>query len=107
MNVEQKKRRKRYRIKSKVRFTVFIVFIVLTMINTYHLITGNQIVESLTKITYQEVQIAPGDHLWTLAKKFGPDGVDTRYVVYEICKINQISANELTPGQIILIPNYI
>lgn len=105
--MEKEKRRKRYRIKSKLRFTIFMVVVFVTMISTYQLIAGNQTADSLTKMTYQEIQIESGDNLWNLAKEFGPDGLDTRFVIREICKVNQISADQLVPGQIILIPDYI
>lgn len=63
--------------------------------------------ESLTKPTYSEIIVESGDTLWNLAKEFGPTDKDVREVVYEICKVNDISADSIYPGQTILIPVYI
>jgi len=51
-----------------------------------------------------EIQIQAGDTLWKLAQEFGPSNQDLRAVIYEICTINQISADSIQPGQFILIP---
>lgn len=99
--------KKRYRIKSKYRFTLFAAIMLVLVISMVGTFTGNNTVESLTKVTYAEVQVEPGDTLWDLAKVFGPDDTDTRKVVYEICKVNHISADSIYPGQILLIPAYI
>lgn len=63
--------------------------------------------ESLTKPVYTEITIQSGDTLWNLAKEFGPDDEDVREVVYDICRINDISADSIYPGQTIMIPEYI
>lgn len=99
--------KKRYRIKSKYRFTLFVAIMLVLVISMVGTFTGNNTVESLTKVTYAEVQVEPGDTLWDLAKSFGPPDQDLRKVVFEICKINHVSADTIYPGQTLRIPLYI
>lgn len=98
---------KKYRIKSKFRFTLFMTIAILMMISITGTIVGANNVESLTKPTYSEIIVQSGDTLWNLAEEFGPDNKDVREVVYEICEINDISADSIQPGQTILVPVYI
>lgn len=99
--------KKKYRIKSKIRFTLFMTIAMLLVFSAAGTIIGANNVESLTKITYSEVKVQTGDTLWDLAQEFGPDDKDVREIVYEICKLNKISAGSIHPGQTILIPVYI
>ena len=99
--------KKRYRIKSKFRFTLFMTIAILMFISITTTAIGANNAESLTKPVYSEITIQSGDTLWNLAEAFGPANKDTREVVYEICKINDISADSIYPGQTILIPEYI
>ncbi|QIB69420.1 LysM peptidoglycan-binding domain-containing protein [Aminipila butyrica] len=100
-------RSRKYRIKSKFRFTtaIAVTFILLGfMTNT---VLGLNDASSLTRLQPPiEVQIAPGDSLWALASEYGPDHTDIREVINDICKLNQIAAEHLYPGQMILIPDY-
>lgn len=98
---------KKYKIKSRFRFTVFTALMLALVISLTGLVTGTNTADSLTKITYAKVQIQVGDNLWSLAKEFGPEDQDIRRVVYEICKLNQITADSIYPGQVIWIPAYI
>ncbi len=105
MEVEIMKRK--YRIKSKFRFTLFLTVAILVMISVTGTIFGANDAESLTKPNYSEITVQSGDTLWNLAEEFGPDGKDIREIVYEICRLNDISADGIYPGQTILIPVYI
>ena len=96
--------KKRYYIKSKFRFTIFLVMILLTSIFTFSAFLGLNNVQSMTKPIYTEIQIESGDTLWALAKEFGPKNTDPRKVVYEICMLNSITADGIYPGQVITIP---
>lgn len=99
--------KKKYRIKSKIRFTLFITLLLLFFFSSVGTALGAYNSESLTKPVYTEILVQSGDTLWNLAQEFGPDNLDTRAVVYEICKINEITADSIFPGQKILIPAYI
>ena len=97
----------KYRIKSKFRFTLFMTIAMLMVFSLAGTLIGINDAESLTKATYTEIRVQSGDTLWNLADKFGPDNKDIREIVYEICKVNDISADSIYPGQKILIPEYI
>ncbi|WP_206458109.1 cell division suppressor protein YneA [Anaerovorax sp. IOR16] len=98
---------KKYRIVSKSRFTVFMSLFFILLIVIMNSLFGFYQSDSLTQTNYMEIQIQDGDTLWNLAKEFGPAHQDLRAVVYEICMINQISADCIYPGQSILIPSTI
>jgi nucleoid-associated protein YgaU len=99
--------KKKYRIRSRIRFTMFLTVAILMIISITGTLIGANNAESLTKPVYSEIIIQSGDTLWNLAQEFGPDGKDIRKVVHEICRINNISADSIYPGQAILIPAYI
>ena len=99
--------KKQYRIKSKFRFTLFLAITMILVISIVGNFTGTNTVDSLTKVTYTKIQVEPGDNLWNIAKDFGPDDQDIRKLVFEICKVNQVSADSIYPGQSLLIPSYI
>lgn len=99
--------KKKYRIQSQLRFTVFLVLAAIIIFTATTTALGFNQAEALTKPVYTEIQIQNGDTLWDLAKEYGPKDQDIRKVVYAICEINQIQADELQSGQSILIPKYL
>jgi len=96
--------KKKYYIKSKFRFTIFLVIILLTSVFSVSTLLGLNSVQSMTKPIYTEVQIESGDSLWTLAKEYGPTNTDPRRIIYKICLLNNITAENIQPGQVIMIP---
>lgn len=96
---------KKYKIKSKFRFTLFLTLIILlsTFITTG--ILGYNEAKSLTKTYYYEVEIQSGDTLWQLAETYMDNGKDTRENIYDLCELNNIEANQLIIGSNILIPD--
>ena len=53
-----------------------------------------------------DVEIKSGDTLWNIAETYMPDNMDTRKAVYQICSLNDISADELYAGMTIQVPVY-
>lgn len=96
--------KKRYRIKSKSRFIISIVIILITGIFIVGSALGLNKVSGLTTVNYKTVEINPGDTIWNLAKAHGPKNADIRQMVKVICKHNDTTPNMLQPGQTILIP---
>lgn len=86
---------------------MFLTAVMLVLISITGMLIGDNQAESLTKPVYSEVVIQYGDTLWDLALEFGPADKDIREVVHEICRINDITAESIYPGQTILIPAYI
>jgi Tfp pilus assembly protein FimV len=58
----------------------------------------------LTKQNYIQVEITDGDTLWDIATTHMPDNMDPRKAVHIISQLNNTSASELRPGQILKIP---
>ena len=97
---------KRMRIKSKFRFTVFMVIMILCVFTAVGQITGFNIASSSSMNQYNCVEVKSGDTLWNIASTYKPDNKDVREVVYDICTVNDMQADDLTTGQKILVPVY-
>ncbi|MGN0659423.1 MAG: LysM peptidoglycan-binding domain-containing protein [Emergencia sp.] len=97
---------KRYRISSKFRFTLFAAAAVLCIFTVFSTLLGFNTVNSSSMTEYYQIQIQPGDTLWEIASEYGPDNSDVRKTVREICSLNDISADQLEPGQRIIVPVY-
>lgn len=99
-------RSKRYRIKSKFRFTTSITILLIGLVFTINTFTGFSDASSLTKYDPIEIEIQEGDCLWNIAHEYGPKGMDKRKIVYDICRLNDITAGSIYSGQMILFPDY-
>lgn len=101
-----KKSKKKYRIKSKARFLIFMTIVLTIIISGAGNLMGINNAVSMAKPQFKEIQIHLGDTLWNIAAEYKLEDQDIRSVVYEICDLNQISANEIQPGETLLIPVY-
>lgn len=99
-------KKKRYRIKNRFRFVVFIIAVMLVSVSGINTILGINEAASLTVQDFLSVEISAGDTLWNIANEYMPSDMDTRRAVHKICVANNISADEIYPGQILLIPVY-
>lgn len=97
---------KRYRITSKVRFTTFMVIVMLLFAGIITTVLGFNNASSLTEIQYEQVQVDHGDTLWSIASEHMPSDMDVREAVYKICKTNDVTAETLCSGQVLMIPVY-
>ena len=93
-----------YRIKSRSRFILFIMLLLLVMTSMVNLAMGLGDVSSLTVETFEEVLIGSGDTLWQIASEYAGESQHIRDVTHQICKITGISADSIYPGQMIRIP---
>lgn len=101
-----KKSKKKYRIKSKARFLIFMTIVLTIFISGAGNLIGLNNALSMEKTKFKEIEIHSGDTLWNIAAENKLDNQDIRSVVYEICDLNQISANKIQPGETLLIPVY-
>ncbi|MDO5331629.1 MAG: LysM peptidoglycan-binding domain-containing protein [Bacillota bacterium] len=94
----------KYKIVNRFRFITFlvVVFLVLSFVLLSFLNISSA--RSAKNQTYVTIEVMPGDTLWQIARSFGPKGKDVREVIYQICKINSVSAETLKAGQTLLIP---
>ncbi len=97
-------KRKKYRIKSHFRFITSIVIILGLIISGIYALSGLNKSTALTKTEYAQIEIGYGDTLWEIANEYKSNETDTRKAVYEICKVNNIEASDLTPGTVISVP---
>ena len=95
---------KRYKVKSRFRFTLFIAFLIVCTVMVSNTLMGLNDASSMTKQEYKEITIQYGDTLWNIASQYMPESNDIRRAVYRLCQINEISAHELKAGQTLLIP---
>ena len=97
---------KRIIVTSKIRFTIFMVIVILSLFTVVSSVAGFNIANSTSMSQYNCVEVQSGDTLWNIASEYKPDNKDVREVVYDICNVNDIKADDLTAGQKILIPVY-
>ena len=94
--------KKTFRIKNKFRFTVFVAVMVLMFSMLLGIIVPVE--AHAGNIRFIEVKVCGGDTLWALASRYGDPDKDIRENIYDICRINNISAETLREGDSILIP---
>ena len=97
-------RRKKYRITSKFRFITSIIIMTSLAIGIFGAVSGLNVSRAITKPQYTQVEVCYGDTLWDIANTYKSEETDTRRAVFEICKINDIEASDLSPGMTISIP---
>lgn len=97
-------RRKKYRITSKFRFITSIIIMTSLAIGIFGAVSGLNVSRAITKPQYTQVEVCYGDTLWDIANTYKSEDTDTRRAVFEICKINDIEASDLSPGMTISIP---
>lgn len=95
---------RKYRITSKFRFTLFIVTTILIITIAAGTLLGFNTVNSSSMTQYTQVRIESGDTIWSIAKEYAPASSDIRNAVSIICDVNDITADQLVPGQNIIIP---
>ena len=60
--------------------------------------------EKICKEEKTNICITSGDTLWNIVKEHCRDNVDIRKSIYEICKYNNITIEDVKVGKIIVIP---
>lgn len=96
--------KKKYRIKSRIRFFSFILIAILLTVTAMNTILGFNNAEGQTKDQYTIVEVTYGDTIWDIAREHLSDDMDLRDAVHMIMSINNITAEELQPGQSLKIP---
>ena len=104
MQVRKKVMQMKYKIVNRKRFITFCVIIILTVSFLFSGIFCPAVAQDLSGEKYIEVTVESGDTLWQIAKEYGPADKDIRETIYDICKINKISAETLYEGIVIMVP---
>jgi LysM repeat protein len=84
----------RFRALAIISMTVIVILLFLS--------SAVQATGQITDTT--DYRVMPGDTLWHIAQRYGPEGADVRRVVAAIEKLNQIDGGNLQSGQVIAIP---
>jgi len=95
--------KRRLRIKNKIRFMLFVLVVLLTIIACFIPRRGTG------QVSYKPYRVAYGDTYWGIAKELQEQGyrsrADIRDVVHELVELSGIPAHELKEGDIIFVPN--
>ena len=97
---------RRYRVSSKIRFSIFLAFIAVLILSTYMAFVGVTDAQGDTVERYEIISVNDGDSLWTLAKNHVPKDMDIREYVYHVAKYNDVDPGDLNPGDKIKLPIY-
>lgn len=96
--------KKKYRVKSRVRFFAFVLIMMLLTVTAANTILGLNNAEGQTKNQYAVVEVLYGDTIWDIAREHLSNDMDLRDAVHIIMSVNNITAEELQPGQTLKIP---
>ena len=100
-------RTRHYRIVKPVRFFIFVLISIMIIIFTGYGLLNSGKAEAASADSYERVVVQTNDTLWGLAEMYNPDvEMSYRDIVYDICEINDISAGDIHPGDVIFIPVY-
>ncbi len=97
---------KNYRISNRFRFTIFVVLTIILLTTAINFVLGFNTAASSTIQEDMDLEINSGDTLWSIAESYMPNDIDVRQAVYQLCSINDISADQLVAGMIIQVPIY-
>lgn len=94
-----------YRIKSRVRFTIFVTVIIMLLFSLFSFVFNqNNAVGMDLKDQYDEIQAMSGDTLWTIAADYSDNNDDIRKMVNRIYDYNNMTDSDIKEGQYIKIP---
>ena len=101
----RKRRRAHHRhIVNRVRFTAFMIVVILMAGMLTGLMFGSFDAEGSSKTIYKTITVSYGDTLWDIASRYKPEDKEIRNYIYEICDYNDISAGGIYEGQELTIP---
>lgn len=96
--------KKHYRITNPIRFFIFVTIVTVSLVFATYTFLGFGYTEAAVTETYKVVQVKVNDTLWTIADEYCDPSADTRDTVKQICEINDISADEIQPGDTVIVP---
>ena len=103
----QNKTKRRYRIVNPFRFFTFILICLMITVFTAYGIFATSKVVAAAETRYTEVKIQENDTLWSLIETYNPNAdIDIRLALYDLYEINNITADSIQPGDVVLVPLY-
>ncbi len=95
---------RRYRIKSKFRFTMFLAIVAIIALSSFMGIVGIIDAQGNTVDQYDTVYVTAGESIWSLVDGHVPHDMDKREYVYHVAKYNDIDPGDIKPGDEIKLP---
>ena len=95
---------KKFRITSRIRFTIFVVLVIVLFTTAVNFALGFNVADSSTIPEYIQIEVEPGETLWSIAGSYMSENSDIRECVYQLCRINNITAADLQAGMTIQVP---
>ena len=95
------------KIVNPVRFFLFVLISIMIIVFAGYSIIGAGRADAATVKTYKQVVIHEGDNLWDIAEECNPDtNRSIRSIISEICETNDVTINDIQPGDMIFVPVY-
>lgn len=99
------RRNKKYRIKSKFRFITFLVLVVGLAVGLFGYFNGSGIsIAKTDPAKTLSVEVADGNTVWDIAYEYKSSDKEIRKAVYEICQANELEDGNIEEGMILSIP---
>ena len=95
---------KKFRITSRIRFTIFVVLVIVLFTTAVNFALGFNVADSSTIPEDIQIEVEPGDTLWSIAGSYMSENSDIRECVYQLCRRNNITAADLQAGMTIQVP---
>ena len=94
----------KYYIKSKFRFTTFVVATILVFAIIMGAVFGTTVNGASVTKAYYVITVESGDTLWSIASEYSNNRNDVRKLIYEISNLNELESSDIYIGQQLLIP---
>lgn len=102
-----KKRKRRYKIVKPYRFFIFVLICIMTLVFAGYGLFGPGRADAEPHTEYVRVKIQDNDTLWNIVETYNPDSdINIRNALYDLYEINDISADDIQTGDVILVPVY-
>ena len=99
--------KRRYKIVKPFRFFVFVLVCIMVVIFAGYGIFGAMRADAATETQYATVKIQENDNLWDIIETYNPNAnIDIRMALYDVYEKNDITADSIRPGDVILVPVY-
>ncbi len=97
---------RKYKVVNKRRFYSFIIFVIalITLAAIYLVDIATSYADTYDPDGYYEFVVKEGDTLWDIAKDTKPNGTDTRYVIEQIKRFNNLKTSTIRVNTVIKVP---
>lgn len=96
--------RRQVRVKSKLRFLLFIMLLMFGMVTGINQMLGLNEASAAVEPVYVQTSVGSGETLWDIANRYRSPEVDVRRAVYIIKCENDLTSSDVAPGMKLTIP---